>query len=86
MNRLCAVLTSDVYQIEGKGQYKEEFVTCGGIDLAAININTLEARHYPDLYFAGELLDVDGITGGFNLQAAWSMAAVVADSIAQKCS
>ena len=83
LNRLCAVLTSDVYQIEGKGQYKEEFVTCGGIDLACININTLEARQHAGLYFAGELLDVDGITGGFNLQAAWSMAAVVADSIAK---
>ena len=84
LNRLCAVLTADVYQIEGKGQYKEEFVTCGGIDLACINISTLEARQHPGLYFAGELLDVDGITGGFNLQAAWSMAAVVADSIAKK--
>lgn len=83
LNRLCATLTSDVYQIEGKGQYKEEFVTCGGIDLACINISTLEARQHPGLFFAGELLDVDGITGGFNLQAAWSMAAVVADSIAQ---
>ena len=80
-NRLCAVLTADVYAIEGKGQYKEEFVTCGGIDLASININTLEARQHPGLYFAGELLDVDGITGGFNLQAAWSMAAVVAESL-----
>ena len=67
-----------------KGQYKEEFVTCGGIDLACINISTLEARQHSGLYFAGELLDVDGITGGFNLQAAWSMAAVVADSIAKK--
>ena len=78
LNRLCAMLTSDVYQIEDKGQYKEEFVTCGGIDLACINISTLEARHHSSLYFAGELLDVDGITGCFNLQAAWSMAAVVA--------
>lgn len=83
LNRLCATLTADVYQIEGKGQYKEEFVTCGGIDLASININTLEARQHPGLYFAGELLDVDGITGGFNLQAAWSMAAVIAEEVTQ---
>lgn len=81
LNRLCATLTADVYQVEGKGQYKEEFVTCGGIDLASININTLEARQHPGLYFAGELLDVDGITGGFNLQAAWSMAAVIAEEV-----
>lgn len=83
LNRLCATLTADVYQVEGKGQYKEEFVTCGGIDLASININTLEARQHPGLYFAGELLDVDGITGGFNLQAAWSMAAVIAEEVTQ---
>ena len=79
MNRLCATLVADNYMIEGRGQYKKEFVTCGGIDLGCININTLEARQHPGLYFAGELLDVDGITGGFNLQAAWSMAAVVAE-------
>jgi len=83
VNRLCSTLTADVYAIEGKGQYKEEFVTCGGIDLGSINISTLEARQYHGLYFAGELLDVDGITGGFNLQAAWSMAAVVSDTITQ---
>lgn len=82
-NRLCATLIGDVYQIEGKGQYKEEFVTCGGIDLASINIGTLEARRHPGLYFAGELLDVDGITGGFNLQAAWSMAAVAATKVCE---
>jgi len=81
LNRLCSILIADTYMIEGKGQYQEEFVTCGGIDLTSININTLEARQHPGLYFAGELLDVDGITGGFNLQAAWSMAAVVADGV-----
>lgn len=80
-NRLCAILTGDVYQIEGRGRNKEEFVTRGGIDLESINLGTLEARRHRGLYFAGELLDVDGITGGFNLQAAWSMAAVVASSL-----
>ena len=83
LNRLCSILIADTYMIEGKGQYKEEFVTCGGIDLASINISTLEARRHPGLYFAGELLDVDGITGGFNLQAAWSMAAVAATNVLQ---
>lgn len=81
INRLTAVLTSDLYHITGKGQYKEEFVTCGGIDLKSIDISTLEAKHYPGLYFAGELLDVDGITGGFNLQAAWSMGYVIAEGL-----
>lgn len=80
-NRLGAILTGDVYQIEGRGKNKEEFVTRGGIDLESINLTTLEARRHRGLYFAGELLDVDGITGGFNLQAAWSMAAVVASGL-----
>lgn len=78
--RLCATLTSDLYRIEGKWKHKEEFVTCGGISLESVNISTLEAKHHPRLYFAGELLDVDGITGGFNLQAAWSMAWVVSEN------
>lgn len=81
MNKLNGTLSSDVYHISGKGRFKEEFVTCGGIALSNININTLESRKYPGLYFAGEVLDVDGITGGFNLQAAWSMAYTVAESV-----
>ena len=56
-------------------------MTCGGVDLAGVNINTLESRQYPGLFFAGEALDVDAVTGGFNLQAAWSTAAVVAASL-----
>lgn len=81
MNKLVSVLVSDVYQIEGRAHFKEEFVTCGGVALSAINMNTLEAKAYPGLFFAGEVLDIDGVTGGFNLQAAWSTAKLVADSI-----
>lgn len=81
-NRLINVLTNDQYQIAGRAPFKDEFVTCGGISLSAINPATLESRTRPHLYFAGEVLDIDGITGGFNFQAAWTTAFVVAQSIA----
>lgn len=78
--RLAATLTSDAYPLAGRARFKEEFVTCGGVDLRGIDIGTLESRRYPGLFFAGEALDVDAVTGGFNLQAAWSTAAVAARS------
>ena len=82
LNRLAGLLIHDEYEIRGKNRYKEEFVTCGGVALSNISLNSLECRTHPGLYFAGEILDVDGITGGFNLQAAWSTGHVVAASIA----
>ena len=81
INRMLSVLIADIYQITGRCPFKEEFVTCGGVSLKAININTLQSKQYPSLYFAGEVLDVDAVTGGFNLQAAWSMGYVVAKHI-----
>ncbi|MCF0173354.1 MAG: aminoacetone oxidase family FAD-binding enzyme [Bacteroidales bacterium] len=83
-NRLVRLLTCDPYPIEGKSRFREEFVTCGGVSLSEINLSTLEARRHPGLYFAGEVLDVDAITGGFNLQAAWSMGHIAAQSIFDK--
>jgi hypothetical protein len=71
-NRLINVLQNDVYQVEGKTTFKEEFVTCGGVDLSEVNFNTMSSKLVSGLYFAGEVLDVDGITGGFNFQNAWS--------------
>ena len=82
MNRLVNTLINDEYQIRGKSRFKEEFVTCGGVALSNINLSTLESKTHPGLYFAGEVLDVDAITGGFNLQAAWTMAYAVASSVA----
>lgn len=82
MNRLVNTLINDGYQISGKSRFKEEFVTCGGVALSNVNPSTLECKAHLGLYFAGEVLDVDAITGGFNLQAAWSMGYVVAQSIA----
>lgn len=81
VNRLVNVLTNDSYQIVGRAAFKDEFVTCGGVSLKAVNPTTLESRHVPHLYFAGEVLDIDGVTGGFNFQAAWTTAYVVACSI-----
>ena len=81
-NRLVATLTQDSYEIAGRTRFKEEFVTCGGVALSNIDGNTLECKAYPGLYFAGEVLDIDAITGGFNLQAAWTTGYVVAKAIA----
>ena len=83
-NRLANLLSGgDGYQIAGRAPFKDEFVTCGGVDLSAVNPTTLESRQVPNLYFAGEVLDIDGITGGFNFQAAWTTAYTVACAIAK---
>ena len=82
LNRLVATLTQDTYEIAGKTKFREEFLTCGGVALTNLDPATLECKRHPGLYFAGEVLDIDAITGGFNLQAAWTTGAVVARSIA----
>ena len=82
LNRLVSTLTQDPYAIAGKTKFREEFVTCGGVALGNLDPSTLESKRHPGLYFAGEVLDIDAITGGFNLQAAWTTGAVVARSIA----
>ncbi|MGN0282534.1 MAG: aminoacetone oxidase family FAD-binding enzyme [Prevotella sp.] len=80
-NRLASRLTSFTFDVIGKNRFKDEFVTCGGVSLNNVNPSTLECRQYKNLYFAGEVLDIDAITGGFNLQAAWTTAYVVAKGI-----
>ena len=80
-NLLIETLTNDLYQVNGKGAHKEEFVTCGGISLSYIDLHTLESKVCPHLFFAGEVLDIDAITGGFNLQAAWTTGYVVGQHI-----
>jgi predicted Rossmann fold flavoprotein len=72
LNKLLQLLTNDEYQVKGKTTFKEEFVTCGGVSLASMNMKTLESKVVPNLYFAGELMDIDAITGGYNFQAAWT--------------
>ena len=81
-NRLVNVLCNDTFLTAGRAAFKDEFVTCGGISLQSVNPTTLESRSVPHLYFAGEVLDIDGVTGGFNFQAAWTTAFAVAKAIA----
>lgn len=72
LNQLIPELTQGEYQVNGKGVFKEEFVTCGGVSLKEVNFKTMESRCCPNLFFAGEILDIDGVTGGFNFQSAWT--------------
>lgn len=80
-NRLVQELSAGEYQVAGKGVFKDEFVTCGGLDLKEVDFRTMESRVCPGLFFAGEVLDVDGITGGFNFQNAWSTAWIAGNSL-----
>ena len=84
LTRLVNVLISDSYEITGRARFKEEFVTCGGVALSELYPDTLESRRIPGLFFAGEVLDIDAVTGGFNLQAAWTTGWIAAHSIAAK--
>jgi len=70
--RLASELTAGEFTIEGKGLFKEEFVTCGGVSLKEVDFKTMQSRVVDSLYFAGEVLDIDGITGGFNFQSSWT--------------
>lgn len=80
-NRIASGIMSDPYLIAGKSRFKEEFVTCGGVALSEINHATMQAKRLPGLFFAGEVLDIDAITGGFNLQAAWTTGFLAAEGI-----
>lgn len=82
LRRMATLLTSDTYQITSRAPHKEEFVTCGGVSLTSVDSKTLECKTHPRLYFAGEVLDLDGVTGGFNLQAAFTTANAIAQAIA----
>ena len=72
LHRLVQELCRGEFAVQGKGTFKEEFVTCGGVRLSEVNFKTMESRRCPGLHFAGEVLDIDGITGGFNFQNAWT--------------
>lgn len=75
---LCKELAKGEYQVNGKSTFKDEFVTCGGVDLAEINMKTMESKLLPGLFFAGEVINIDAITGGFNFQAAWTTSWIAA--------
>ena len=71
-NRLVYNLINDRYSVEGKTTFKEEFVTAGGVSLDKVDVKTMQSKLIPGLFFAGEVMDIDGVTGGFNFQAAWT--------------
>ena len=81
LTNLANQLTNGHFQVNGKSTFKEEFVTAGGIDLKEINFKTMESKILPDLYFAGEIVNIDAITGGFNFQNAWTSGFILANSI-----
>lgn len=72
------ILYNDQYTVDGRGTFRDEFVTCGGVSLDSIHFHTMESKTCEGIYFAGEVLDIDAITGGFNLQAAWTTARIAA--------
>lgn len=84
MQDIIQTLQGNHFQIDGKSTYKEEFVTCGGVKLQEVDFKTMESRICPGLYFAGEVLDVDGITGGFNFQNAWTTSWLAGQAIAKQ--
>jgi predicted Rossmann fold flavoprotein len=84
LNKLLEQLIRCPFQIKGKTTFKEEFVSCGGIDLNEVDLETMQSKKFQDLYFAGEVLHIDGETGGFNFQAAWTTAFIAATDISQK--
>ena len=71
-NKIINKLVNDEYEIQGKTTFKEEFVTCGGISLSEIDMNTMKLIKFNNIFAVGELLNIDGVTGGFNFQAAWT--------------
>lgn len=81
LQNLSNQLTNGTFQVNGKSTFKEEFVTAGGIDLKEINFKTMESKLHENLYFAGEIVNIDAITGGFNFQNAWTSGFILANSI-----
>ncbi|MEO0927310.1 MAG: NAD(P)/FAD-dependent oxidoreductase [Cyanobacteria bacterium J06643_13] len=82
LNKLVSEIAQGQYEVKGKGVFKDEFVTCGGVSLKEVNFKTMESKKCPGLYFAGEILDIDGVTGGFNFQSAWTTSWLAGQAIA----
>jgi predicted Rossmann fold flavoprotein len=82
--QLIKNLTAHAFDVKGKTTFKEEFVTCGGFQLNEIDVNTMQSKLIPNLFFAGEVVNIDGITGGFNFQNAWTTGFIAANAIAKK--
>lgn len=81
LNKLVNELQAGCYEVKGKSTYKEEFVTCGGVNLSEVDFKTMQSKVCPGLYFAGEVLNIDGVTGGFNFQSAWTTSWIAGNSM-----
>jgi predicted Rossmann fold flavoprotein len=84
LDKLYKQLTQAEFKVTGKSMFKDEFVTCGGVKLSEINFKTMESRKQPGLFFAGEILDIDGVTGGFNFQNAWTTGWLAGQAAAER--
>lgn len=83
LHKFAGVLTESNFEVKGKSTFKEEFVTCGGVKLQEVDFKTMQSKLFPQLFFAGEVLNIDAVTGGFNFQAAWTTAYIAANGIAE---
>lgn len=83
LRKLATELTAGEFEIQGKGQFKEEFVTCGGVNLKEVDFKTMQSRVVENLFFAGEVLDIDGVTGGFNFQSSWTTGWIAGSALAE---
>tara|TARA_B110001452_G_scaffold163404_1_gene136224 strand:- start:4 stop:1215 length:1212 start_codon:yes stop_codon:yes gene_type:complete len=83
LQALASQLTVAVFSVDGKSTFKEEFVTAGGVELKGVNFKTFESKHYKNLFFAGEVLNIDAVTGGFNFQNAWTSAFIAAQQLSK---
>ncbi len=81
IEQMAESLSCSVFKVHGKSTFKEEFVTAGGVDLSEVDFKTMQSKNYPGLYFAGEVLDIDAVTGGFNFQAAWTTGYIAGCSV-----
>ena len=79
--KLSELITKTTFTVKGKSTNKDEFVTCGGVSLKDVNFRTMESKLFPGLYFAGEVLDIDALTGGYNFQAAWTTGWIAGQNI-----
>lgn len=84
LTTLARELTEGIYKVDGKSTFKDEFVTCGGVKLSEVNFKTMESKKCPGLHFAGEVLDIDGVTGGFNFQSAWTTGVLAGRAMANQ--
>tara|TARA_B110000114_G_scaffold185752_1_gene234548 strand:+ start:368 stop:1579 length:1212 start_codon:yes stop_codon:yes gene_type:complete len=83
LQEIASQLTEAVFNVDGKSTFKEEFVTAGGVELKGVNFKTFESKHFKNLYFAGEVLNIDAVTGGFNFQNAWTSAFIASQQLSK---